>query len=146
MNREHYAFILIADEKYWNRLRERNKTTREIHAFVRKNQVGPKNAQRLLFYVKKPVMQIRGAADFIERLTGNHEELWRKHGAESCFESFEEFCAFAQGREMMTFVRFKNFTELENPKPTEAIRSILGSLQGFRGKYVNLATAEQLAT
>jgi predicted transcriptional regulator len=146
MNRERYAFILIADEKYWNRLRERNKTNRGIHAFVRKNQVGPKNAQRLLFYVKKPVMQIRGAADFIERLTGNHEELWRKHGAESCFESFEEYCTFAQGREMMTFVRFKNFTELENPKSTEAIRNILGSLQGFRGKYVNLAIAEQLAT
>jgi predicted transcriptional regulator len=146
MNRERYAFILIADKKYWNRLRERNKANRGIHAFVRKNQVGPKNAQRLLFYVKKPVMQIRGAADFIERLTGNHEELWRKYGAESCFESFEEFCAFAQGREMMTFVRFTNFMELENPKPTEAIRSILGSLQGFRGKYVNLATAEQLAT
>ncbi|MBM4400412.1 MAG: hypothetical protein FJ045_00500 [Crenarchaeota archaeon] len=99
-----------------------------------------------MFYVKKPVMQIRGAADFIERLTGDYDELWRKHGAESCFESFEEYCAFAQGREMMTFVRFKNFRELENPKPTEAIRSILGSLQGFRGKYVNLATAEQLAT
>jgi predicted transcriptional regulator len=146
MKRERYAFILIADEKYWNRLRERNKANRGIHAFVRKNQVGPKNAQKLLFYVKKPVMQIRGAADFIERLTGNHEELWRKYGAESCFKSFEEYCAFAQGREMMTLVRFKNFTELENPKPTKAIRNILGSLQGFRGKYVNLATAEQLTT
>jgi predicted transcriptional regulator len=146
MKRERYAFILIADEKYWNRLRERNKANRGIHAFVRKNQVGPKSAQRLLFYVKKPVMQIRGVADFIERLTGDREELWRKYGAESCFKSFKEYCAFAQGREMMTFVRFTNFTELETPKPTEAIRGILGSLQGFRGKYVNLETAEQLAT
>jgi len=136
MKRERYAFILNADEKYWNRLRERNKANRGIHAFVRKNQVGPKNAQRLLFYVKKPVMQIRG----------DREELWRKYGAESCFESFKEYCTFAQGREMMTLVRFKNFTELENPKPTEVIRSILGSLQGFRGKYVNLKTAKQLTT
>lgn len=146
MTREHYAFILIADEKYWNRLRERNKANKETHVFVRKHQVGPKNAQKLLFYVKKPVMQIRGIADFIERLTGNHEELWKKYGAESCFESFEEFCAFAQGREIMTFVRFRNFMELENPKSTKAIRSILGSLQGFRGKYVNLETVEQLVT
>jgi len=146
MKRERFAFILIADEKYWNRLRQRNKTHRGIHAFVRKSQVGPKNAQRLLFYVKKPVMQIRGAADFIERLTGDREELWRKYGAESCFKSFKEYCAFAQGREMMTLVRFKNFTELENPKPTKAIRNILGSLQGFRGKYVNLETAKQLTT
>ena len=146
MKRERYAFILIADEKYWNRLRERNKASSGIHTFVRKSKVAPKTAQKLLFYVKKPVMQIRGIADFIERLTGDREELWRKYGAESCFETFEEYCAFAQGRTMMTFVRFKNFTELENPKPTEAIRSILGSLQGFRGKYVNLETAKQLAT
>jgi predicted transcriptional regulator len=146
MKREHYAFILIADEKYWNRLSGSSKASKGVYAFVRKNQVGPKNAQRLLFYVKKPIMQIRGAADFIERLTGDREELWRKYGAESCFETFEEYCAFAQGREMMTFVRFKNFMELEKPKPTEVIRSILGSLQGFRGKYVNLETAKQLIT
>ena len=146
MNRERYAFILIADEKYWNRLRERNKASSGIHTFVRKSKVAPKTAQKLLFYVKKPVMQIRGIADFIERLTGESGELWRKYGAESCFETFEEYCAFAQGRTMMTFVRFKNFTELENPKPTEVIRSILGSLQGFRGKYVNLETAKQLTT
>jgi predicted transcriptional regulator len=146
MKRERYAFILIADEKYWNRLRGSNKASKGVYAFVRKNQVGPKNAQRLLFYVKKPIMQIRGAADFIERLTGDREELWRKYGAESCFETFEEYCGFAEGREKMTFVRFKNFMELGNPKPTEVIRSILGSLQGFRGKYVNIETAKQLIT
>jgi predicted transcriptional regulator len=146
MKRERYAFILIADKKYWNKLCERNKANRGTHAFVRKSQVAPKNSQKLLFYVKKPVMQVRGIADFIERLTGDSGELWRKYGAESCFETFEEYCDFAQGRTMMTFVRFKNFVELENPKTTEATRSILGSLQGFRGKYVNLATTKQLIT
>jgi predicted transcriptional regulator len=146
MKHERYAFILIADEKYWNRLCERNKASSGIHAFVRKSKVAPKNAQKLLFYVKKPVMQVLGIADFVERLTGDSGELWRKHGAESCFETFEEYCAFAQGRTMTTFVRFKNFVELAKPKTTEATRSILGSLQGFRGKYVNLATAKQLTT
>jgi predicted transcriptional regulator len=143
MKRERYAFILIADEKYWNRLRERNKASSGTHAFVRKSKVAPKNAQKLLFYVKRPVMQVRGIADFIERVTGDNGELWRKYGAESCFE---EYCAFAQGRTMMTFVRFKNFVDLENPKTTEATRSILGSLKGFRGKYVDLATTKQLVT
>jgi predicted transcriptional regulator len=146
MKHERYAFILIADEKYWNKLCESNKASSETHAFVRKNQVAPKTAQKLLFYVKKPVMQVRGIADFIERLTGDSGELWRKYGAETCFETFEEYSTFAQGRTMMTFVRFKNFLEIENPKTTKATRSILGSLQGFRGKYVNLATAKQLAT
>jgi predicted transcriptional regulator len=146
MKNERYAFILISDEKYWNKMRERNRTNKGIHAFVRKNQVGPREAQMLLFYVKKPIMQVRGVADFIERLTGDREELWRKYGAESCFESFDEYCTFAQGREKMTFVKFKNFTELENPKSTEVIRSVLGSLQGFRGKYVNPDTVKQLTT
>jgi len=144
MKNERYAFILISDEKYWNRLRERNRANKGILAFVRKNQVGPREGQMLLFYVKKPIMQIRGVADFIERLTGDREELWRKYGAESCFESFDEYVAFAQGREKMTFVRFKNFREIENPKSAEVIRSVIGSLRWFRGKYVNLETANQL--
>jgi predicted transcriptional regulator len=146
MEHERYAFILIADEKYWSKLCERNKTSSGTHAFVRRSKVAPKAAQKLLFYVKKPAMQVRGIADFIERLTGDSGELWREHGAESCFETFEEYCAFAQGRTTMTFVRFKNFVELENPKTTEATRSILGSLQGFRGKYVNLTATKQLIT
>jgi len=39
---QHYAFVHVADEKYWNRLFSRNQTDKEIHAFVRKNQVAPK--------------------------------------------------------------------------------------------------------
>ncbi|MEJ5328422.1 MAG: hypothetical protein WHU54_09290 [Candidatus Bathyarchaeia archaeon] len=146
MKSERHAFILVADEKYWKKLCERSKASNETHVFVRKNKVGPINAQRLLFYVKKPVMQIRGVADFVERLTGAPEELWRDYGAESCFESFEEFCKFAQGREVMTFLRFKNFVELENPKTAKALKGILGSLQGFRGGYVDFETAKQLIT
>jgi predicted transcriptional regulator len=143
---ERYAFILISDEKYWNKLCEHNRVSKGVHAFVRKNQVAPLEAQKLLFYVKRPIMQIRGVADFIERLTGDREELWRKYGAESCFESLDEYRAFAKGREKMTFVRFKNFMEFESPQSTETIRIILGSLQGFRGRYVNPDTAKQLIT
>ena len=89
MKHERYAFILIADKKYWNRLRIRNKANRRTYTFVRKSQVAPKNAQKLLFYVTKPIMQVRGAADFVEQLTGDREEIWRKYGAENCFENFE---------------------------------------------------------
>jgi len=46
----------------------------------------------------------------------------------------------------MTFVRFTNFVELENPKTKEETKNILGSLQGLRGKYVNLRVVEQLIT
>jgi predicted transcriptional regulator len=146
MKTDRYAFILVADEKYWTKLCEQSKTNKGVHTFVRKNQVAPKMTEKLLFYIKKPVTQVQGTADFIERLTGPAEELWTEHGAETCFASFEEYCDFAQGRLEMTFVRFKNFAELENPKTQEETRKILGSLQGFRGKYVNLETATQLTT
>ena len=146
MKPERYAFILIADEKYWDMLCERNRASSGVYSFVRRNKVAPKNAQKLLFYVKKPVMQVKGIADFVERVTGDSNELWQKHGKESCFETPEDYYSFAQDRTSMTFVRFKNFMEIEKPKTKEATQSILGSLQGFRGKYVNLQTTKQLTT
>ena len=146
MKSQRYAFVLIADEKYWRRLCERNRTNREIHVFVRKSLVGPRETQKLLFYVKKPIMQVRGVADFIERVTGDSEELWRRHGAESCFKSYDEYASFAESREKMTFVRFTNLRELENPKDTEITRAVLGSFVWFRPKYLRFEAAEQLIT
>ena len=146
MEHKRYAFILIADEKYWDLLCERNRASGGTYAFVRRSKVAPKFTQKLLFYVKKPVMQVRGIADFVERVTGDSGELWRKHGGESCFETFEDYQDFTQGRMTMTFVRFRNFVEIKNPKTKDATRNILGSLQGFRGRYVSLQTTKQLVT
>jgi predicted transcriptional regulator len=144
LENQHYAFILVSDEKNWNKLCERKDAGKETHAFVRKNLVAPVEAKKLLFYVKKPAMQIRGVADFIERQTGDVEELWKKFGVETCFATFEDYRAFALGRQRMTFVRFKNLTELENPFPAEITASVLGSLRWFRGRYVTVEVAEQL--
>ncbi len=148
MSREHgrYAFILVSDEKYWNRLCERNKANKKVHAFVRRNQVGPVQTNKLLFYVIKPAMTILGTADFLERLTGDCQELWSKYGVESCFENFNEYYVFAQGRQKMTFIRFTNLTELAEPKPTETVRSHIGSMHWFRGRYINQEMVTQLTT
>ncbi|MCW4044047.1 MAG: hypothetical protein NWE94_00845 [Candidatus Bathyarchaeota archaeon] len=144
MKEGRYAFVLVADEKYWNRLCDRSSDGREVHVFVRKNQVGPCEVQKLLFYVKKPIMQVRGVADFIERLVGDGEGLWQKYGAETCFESHEEYMAFAEGREKMTFVRFKNFSEIANPQATEVTRMVLGSLRWFRPRYLSFEAVQRL--
>ena len=144
MTSERYAYILTVDEKYWNRLRQRNKTTLGTHVFIRKNQVAPKQVQQLLFYVTRK-RQVLGAADFVERLTGNYEELWEKLGSESCFESFDEYKKFAGGREMMNFIRFSNFREIVDPEPKEELVKVLGSLHRFGiGKYLDKETAMQL--
>jgi len=133
---EHYAYILLSDKKWWNRLCERNRSGCETHTFVRK-RVGPLKTQKLLFYVKKPIMQIRGIADFIERLAGDYKELWNTYGSETCPKTFNEYVNFLQGRKTVTFIRFTNLRELENPIPMEAIMP-----RG--GKYLNRETANQL--
>ena len=141
---EHYAFVLIVNEKYWNQIRRASNQNFSTHAFVRKNKVGPKQTQKLLFYVTKK-KQVLGSADFIERQSGNGEELWKKFGNETCFESFDEYKKFADQRETMTFIRFSNFTELTSPLSKEGIGEVLGSMQGFgAGKYVDKDTATKL--
>ena len=89
-------------------------------------------------------MQILGTADFTERLVGDTQELWNKYGAESFFESLDEYNAFAQGNKKMTFIHFENFEELADPKPKETVAGALGSLVWFRPRYVNRETAELL--
>ncbi len=144
MSNERYAYILMVDEKYWNRLCQRNNAQIGTHVFIRKNQVAPKEVDQLLFYVTRK-KQVLGAADFLERLTGNYEDLWEKFGGESCFESFEEYKSFADGRLMMTFIRFSNFREIDNPKSKEEVSKVLGSLRGFgAGNYLDKETAMQL--
>jgi predicted transcriptional regulator len=140
---ECYAYILIFDEKWWNRLCERN--SNGIRVFVRRNRVGPLRTQKLLFYVKKPIMQIRGVADFIERLAGDYKELWNMYGDETYLKTFDEYVGFLKGRKIATFIRFMNFHELDSPVSMKVISKVLGVLTMPRGgKYLNRETANQL--
>lgn len=145
MENERYAYVLLSDERWWNRLCERSRSGIGAHVFVRKNLVGPLKTQKLFFYVKRPIMQIRGVADFVERSAGGYKELWNKYGSETCLKTFKEYVSFLHGREKATFIQFKNFRELENPVPIKVTRKILGVLQIPRGgKYINRETANQL--
>lgn len=138
MQNECYAYILISDEKWWNRLCERNRNNNEIRVFVRRNRVGPLKTEKLLFYVKKPIMQIRGVADFVERLAGDYKELWNMYGDESYLETFGEYVSFLKGRKTVTFIRFSNFRELDSPVSMKVISKVLGVLTIPRGgKYLN---------
>jgi predicted transcriptional regulator len=145
LSNERYAYILISDEKWWNRLCEQNRSSNEVHVFVRRNRVGPLETRKLLFYVKKPIMQIRGVADFIERLAGDYKELWNTYGDETYLRTFDEYVNFLRGRKAVTFIRFTNFHELENPVSMAVISRVLGVFRVPRGgKYLNRETANQL--
>ena len=89
--------------------------------------------------------QVLGVADFLERITGDYLDLWEKFGSESCFESFEEYKTFASGRETMTYIRFNNFRELSDPKSSEEVAEILGSLHRFNVvRYLDRESALRL--
>lgn len=140
-----YAYILISDNKWWRRLCKRGRSSNEPQVFVRRNRVGPLKTQKLLFYVKKPIMQIRGVAQFIERLVGDYTELWDTHGDETCLENFGEYVDFLKGRKIATFIRFTDLHELKRPISMAMMREVLGVDKMPRGgKYLNREMANQL--
>lgn len=144
---EQYCFILISDGKWWEKLCQKTKSSHSVHAFVRRNLVGPTEAEKLLFYVKRPFMQVRGVADFVERVAGDAEKLWEKYSGETCLDSFEDFIKFLRGREKATFIRFTNFHELETPISMEALKRVLSISKIPRGgKYISREALNQLIT
>ncbi|MFQ6080311.1 MAG: hypothetical protein ACE5OW_01420 [Candidatus Bathyarchaeia archaeon] len=140
-----YAYILLTDEKWWNRRCSQNRAGKKLHAFVRRGTVGPKNAELIFFYVKHPLKEIRGFGEFVERVKGDVDELWNKHGHETVFESYEEYMDFMQGRTKATFIRFKNLRLLSAPKSLKDISQITGIERMSRnGRYINEETAREL--
>ena len=133
------------NEKWWNRLCSQNRAGKKLHAFVRKSVVGPKKAEMLLFYVTHPVKEIRGFGEFVERIVGDAEELWKAYGKESCLNSYEEYKGFLQGRSKATFIRFKNLHELSPSIPASTIYQILGIRRmSQNGRYINKKTTHEL--
>ncbi|HVP41570.1 MAG TPA: hypothetical protein VMS95_06425 [Candidatus Krumholzibacteriaceae bacterium] len=135
---EHHAYVLLEAEKWWNKRRDQRKAGKTEQAFVRQGKVGPLSAELLFFYVKHPVREIRGKAEFVERVVGNADELWNKYGAETVFESHDEYRKFLDGREKTTFIRFKNLQELTQPVSAKSfLEKTSGSAMFPRsGRYI----------
>jgi predicted transcriptional regulator len=135
---ERYAYVLLEAEKWWNKRRDQRKAGKTEQAFVRQGKVGPLSSELLFFYVKHPVREIRGKAEFVERLVGNADELWNKYGAETVFESYDEYRKFLDGREKTTFIRFKNLQELIQPVSAKSFLEKTGGSTMFprSGRYI----------
>jgi len=145
MTEERYAYVLVEDEKWWNRRCTRNKTGTSVHSFVRRGKVGPKQAHRLLFYVKLPVKRIEGVSEFVERVVGSKDELWNLYGAETVFESRDEYDDFVGGRDNVTLIRFRNMEELETPVDFKAFNAATGiKKMPNGGMYISRETLSQM--
>jgi predicted transcriptional regulator len=142
---EHYAYLLVEDEKWWNRRRDRSQRGSDRQAFVRRGKVGPKNAKVLLFYVKLPIGEIRGSAEFLERISGTADELWSLHGSETVFESTAEYDSFVGGRSNVTFIRLRNLQKSEKPTGWKNLSLALGiKKMPNGGMYLNRETADSI--
>lgn len=145
MPEEHYAYILVEDEKWWSRRCTKNQTGNSVHSFVRRGKVGPKSTGKLLFYIKLPVRQIKGVGEFVERITGSKDDLWNLYGAETVFGSREEYDKFVGERENVTIIRFKNMEELHAPIGVEAFHAATGIRKMPNGgMYVSRETLNQM--
>jgi len=139
-----YAFIVLNLEKFWKRLCSQNRAGKRAHAFVRRGVVGPKNAKLLFFYVTHPHKDIRGYADFVERVTGDAEDLWKSLGHESLLNS-DEYKDFLQGRKKATFIRFRNLRELPTRITTKVLSQVVGKERMPQmGLYLTEKLANQL--
>ena len=140
-----YGFIVLNLEKFWTRLCQQNKAGKQNHAFVRRGVVGPKQTQKLFFYVTNPTKEIQGYADFVEHVTGSAKDLWESFGEESLLCSFDEYNDFLQERKTATFVRFTNLKTLPKPVPYKVVLSILGKERiPQMGMYLTEKMANQL--
>ena len=142
---ERYAYILLITPKWWDRLCDRSEAGKKFHAFVRRGLVGPKKTNRLLFYVTHPLKEIRGFAEFVERVTGEADDLWKAYSGEVSARSYKEYSDFLQGNSKTTFIRFKNFKTLSQPISVKVIFRVAGVVRMPRGgRYLSREIAQKL--
>jgi predicted transcriptional regulator len=142
---ERYAYILLSNEKWWNRLHIQKMAGKVSHAFIRKGTVGPKQTELILFYVTYPFKEIRGFSEFVERVIGNAENLWKDYGQETCVKSFGEYLDFLEGRTRVSFIRFRNLHLLDTPISASVISRVTGINRMPRsGRYINKEMTHKL--
>jgi len=142
---ERYAFVMMIQKKWWQKFHRKNLQSEEIQSYVQKGLAPPRDTSLILFYVAKPVGEIAGYAEFVERKAGDSEELWKEHGGESVLSSREQFKQFIGGSPRVSFVRFRNLHEAAAPIPLKNVLMLLGVKRLSRkGFYVNRRTAETL--
>lgn len=107
--------------------------------------MGPKETGRLLFYIKLPVRQIKGLADFVERITGPRDELWNLYGNETVFENREEYDRFVGDRDSVTLIRFRDMEELDKPIGFQIFHVVTGiKKMPNGGMYLSRETLNQM--
>lgn len=142
---ERYGYVLPIEERWWKRFLDRAGAGEEQHAYVRRGRVGPTAAEQIIFYVTHPRKEVRGSAEFVDRVTGDAEDLWRLHGRKTCLRSHGEYADLLQGRARATFILFRGLREKSTPIPFQRFSEITGITRvSPMGKYLTREEAEKL--
>jgi predicted transcriptional regulator len=142
-----YAFVMMAKEKWWNRFISDHHEGKRMQSYVQKGLAPPKNASKILFYVSKPVGEIAGYAEFVQRTVGEPMEVWEKHGEESVLRSAREYREFLGEQRQVSFIRFQNLVEARRGLPLADVLVILGMRRLSRkGFYIDEEIAEKMVS
>jgi len=142
---EKYAFITMVKDKWWREFRRLHNRGKQVQSYVQGGWAPPKKTSLIFFYVTKPVREISGYAEFMERKVGDAEGLWKEHGHECVLNSEEQYFEFVKGKQRTSFIRFKNLQEAAKPIPLNNILMLLGVNRLARGGfYISKETAEKL--
>ena len=142
---EKYAFVIMIRDKWWREFCRRHHGGKKVQSYVQGGWAPPKSTSLIFFYVTKPVAEIAGYAEFIERKVGDAESLWSEHGKESALQTEEKYAEFIRDKQRVSFIRFKNLQEATRPIPLNNVLMLLGVKRLARkGFYVNNETADKL--
>jgi predicted transcriptional regulator len=142
---EKYAFVMMIKDKWWREFCSLQKKGKETFSYVQGGWAPPKNTCLIFFYVTKPVGEVAGYAEFIERKVSDAESLWSEHGSESVLKSKEEYEEFIRDKQRISFIRFKSLHEAAKPIALSNILALLGVKRLARkGFYIDKETAYKL--
>jgi predicted transcriptional regulator len=143
--KEKHAFVMMIRDRWWREFRSLHNRGKETFSYVQGGWAPPKNASLIFFYVTKPVGEVAGYAEFIERKVGDAGSLWNEHGSESVLKSREQYEEFIRDKQRVSFIRFKNLHEASKPISLSNILMLLGVKRLARkGFYIDKETADKL--
>jgi predicted transcriptional regulator len=141
------AFVMMVQNVWWNEFSRRNQEGKKTHSFVLRGIAPPKDASRLLFYVTKPIGEIAGYAEFIERRVGDAAKLWKEHGDETVLGSKEKYEGFVKDSRNVSFVRFKDLHKAAEAIPLNSVLMSLGVRRlGRKGFYLDKEIEDKFVT
>ena len=132
-------------DKWWHKFSRKNHRRNQVLSYVKTGYGSPKEGSIILFYVTKPVGEVAGYAEFVGRKTGDAQELWKEHGHESVLESKEQYEKFIEGKQTVSFIRFRNLHKGSNPIPLDHLLLQLNKRKPSRASfYVDKENSDKL--